>query len=103
MARENVARNDLADIVRVELGSVGPDQPFSETYDVVVANNIAKILIELAAGMTSAVRAGGTLILSGIADYWEESVRETYEALGWRLVQREQDDWVMLIFRHPEE
>jgi ribosomal protein L11 methyltransferase len=103
VARENVARNDLADIVRVELGSVGPDQPFSETYDVVVANNIAKILIELAAGMTSAVRAGGTLILSGIADYREESVRETYEALGWRLVQREQDDWVMLIFRHPEE
>jgi ribosomal protein L11 methyltransferase len=103
VAQGNVARNGLGDIVRVELGSVDPGQPFSGTYDVVVANNMNSILIELAAGMTSAVRAGGTLILSGIADYREESVRETYEALGWRLVQREQDDWVMLIFRHPEE
>ena len=102
VAQENVARNCLGDVVRVALGSVEPGQPFSGTYDVVVANNFARILIELADGMTSAVRAGGTLILSGMADFREERVRETYEALGWRVVQREQDTWVMLVFRQPE-
>jgi ribosomal protein L11 methyltransferase len=103
VAQGNVARNCLGDIVRVELGSLGPGQPFSGTYDVVVANNMARILIELAAGMTSAVRAGGTLILSGMADFREEQVREAFETLGWRLVQREQDKWVMLVLRQPED
>jgi ribosomal protein L11 methyltransferase len=103
VAQENVARNSLGDVIRVELGSLGPGQPISGTYDVVVANNMARILIELAAGMTSAVRAGGTLILSGMADFREEQVREAFEALGWRVVQREQDTWVMLVLRQPED
>ena len=103
VAQENVARNGLGDIVRVELGSVGPGQPFSGTYDVVVANNMTSILIELAAGMTSAVRPGGTLIISGMTDFREKEVREAYEVLGWRVVQREQDKWVMLILRQPED
>jgi ribosomal protein L11 methyltransferase len=103
VAQGNVARNGLGDIVRVELGSLAPGQPFSGTYDVVVANNMAGILIQLAAGMTSAARAGGTLILSGMTDFREEEVRETFEALGWRLEQREQNKWVMLILRQLEE
>jgi ribosomal protein L11 methyltransferase len=103
VARQNVARNGLGDVIRVELGSLGPGQPFSGTYDVVVANNMARILIELAAGMTGAVRAGGTLILSGIADFREAQVREAFETLGWRIVQREQNTWVMLVLRQPED
>jgi len=103
VAQGNVARNGLGDIVRVELGSVDPGQPFSGTYDVVVANNMNSILIELAAGMTSAVRPGGTLIISGMTDFREKEVREAYEVLGWRVVQREQDKWVMVILRQPED
>ena len=103
VARENVERNGLGDIVRVELGSVGPGQPFAGTYNVVVANNMARILIALAAGMTNAVRAEGTLILSGMTEFREAEVREAFEALGWRLVRREQSKWVMLIFRQADD
>jgi ribosomal protein L11 methyltransferase len=101
VAQGNVERNGLEGTVRVGLGSVGPGQPFAGTYDVAVANNMAGILIELAAGMTDAVRAGGTLILSGMLAFREEEVRQVFEALGWCLVRREQSKWVMLIFRKP--
>jgi hypothetical protein len=37
-----------------------------------------------------------------MADFREEEVRETYEALGWRVVQRKQDKWVLLMFRQFE-
>jgi ribosomal protein L11 methyltransferase len=103
VARDNVERNGLGDIVRVELGSVGPGQPFSGMYHVAVANNMAGILIALAAGMTNAVQAGGTLILSGMTEFREKEVREAFEALGWRLVRREQSKWVMLIFRQADD
>ena len=103
VAQDNVERNGLGNIVRVALGSVGPGQPFPGLYDVVVANNMASILIKLATGMTSAVQDGGTLILSGMLDSREEEVRETFEALGWRVVQREQRKWVMLVLRRFED
>ncbi len=46
--RENAERNGVADRIAVELGSVGPGQPFQgQHYDVVLANIIARILIEL--------------------------------------------------------
>ena len=33
----------------------------------------------------------------------EKEVREAYEVLGWRVVQREQDKWVMVVLRQPED
>ncbi|HEU5432125.1 MAG TPA: 50S ribosomal protein L11 methyltransferase, partial [Thermomicrobiales bacterium] len=43
-ARENAARNGVADRVRIEAGSVGPGAPFAGDYDLVLANIIARIL-----------------------------------------------------------
>ena len=102
VARETAERNGVADIVRIAQGSVGPGEPFQgESYDLVVANNPARIQLALASSMTQAVRAGGTLILSGIADFREASVREAFEALGLRLVRRELDRWLLLVWRRP--
>jgi ribosomal protein L11 methyltransferase len=47
-ARETVERNGVGGIVRVALGSLGPEGPFPGPYDLVVANIIADVLIELA-------------------------------------------------------
>ncbi|MGH2615604.1 MAG: 50S ribosomal protein L11 methyltransferase, partial [Thermomicrobiales bacterium] len=47
-ARENAERNGVGSIVRVEPGSVGEGEPFQGEYDLVAANIIARILIELA-------------------------------------------------------
>lgn len=99
-ARENADRNGVAAIVQVELGSVGAGEPFQGEYDLVVANIIARILIELSVALASAVRAEGTLILGGIIDSKEESVREAFTNLGLQIVGREtREDWVVLIAR----
>ncbi len=101
-ARENAERNGVADVVNVEQGSVGPGEPFQGEYDLVVANIIARILIELAPGLAKAVRPGGTLILGGIIDVKEPAVRGAFEAMGLTVDRREErEDWVVLVLRKP--
>ena len=101
-ARENAHRNGVGAVVRIEQGSVGAGEPFQGEYDVVVANIIARILIDLASSLVKAVRPGGTLILGGIIDVKEAAVHDTFEEIGLSLVRRETcEDWVSLVLRRP--
>lgn len=100
--RENAARNGVGSIVRVATGSVGDDQPFQGEYDLVVANIIARVLIELAPALSRSVVTGGTLILGGIIDVKESAVRDAFLASGTTLSRREQqEDWVALVLHKP--
>lgn len=101
-ARENAARNGVAHIVSVELGSVGHGEPFQGEYDLVVANIIARVLIELSEALTNAVRPGGTLILGGVIDVKEDAVQDAFAARGLQLLRRAtREDWVVLVLRKP--
>lgn len=101
-ARENAQRNGVGAIIRVEHGSVGPEEPFQGTYDLVVANIIARVLAELAPALTAAIRPGGILILGGIIDIKEETVTEAFAAQPLEFVRREtREDWVVLVYRKP--
>lgn len=102
-ARENVARNGMTGRVRVELGSVGPGEPFAgESYPLVLANIIARILIELAPGLAAATAPGGTLVLSGVIEGREPAVRRAVEGQGLVFARRAQaEDWVALVYRRP--
>lgn len=102
-AAENAERNGVAKQVRTSLGTADPDGQFQGPYDVVVANIISRILVELSRGLTKAVGPGGTLILSGVIESREPLVREAFEPRGFQLIHREQiDDWVGLTYRAPE-
>src|SRR5215210_3690743 len=87
-ARENADRNGVGSVVRIEQGSVGEGQPFQGEYDLVVANIIARILIELAPDVAKAVRAGGTLVLGGIIDVKEAAVCNAFNEIGLTLLRR---------------
>jgi len=101
-ARDNAVRNGVADRVRVEEGSVGARAPFSGEYRLVLANIIARILIELAPGLVAATAPGGALILSGVIESKEPAVRRTFDALGMVFDRRTQmEDWVALVYRRP--
>jgi ribosomal protein L11 methyltransferase len=101
-ARENVERNGVTSIVRVEAGSAGEGQPFQGEYDLVVANIIARILIDLAPALARSVVAGGTIILGGIIDVKEQGVRDAFFATGLTLLRRDQqEDWVALVLHKP--
>lgn len=98
-ARENAARNNVGDKVHVELGSVGEGQPFQGEYDLVVANIIARILVELSDDLHRAVRPGGTLILAGIIDMKEQSVLDSFSRPDLHLAHRTtMEDWISLTF-----
>lgn len=100
---ENAARNGVADRIDVRLGSVGPDEPFQGQYDVVFANIIARILIELAEPIVAATKPGSPMVLAGIIQEREQDVVDTFAALGASVENRRQhDDWVSLVLRrHP--
>ena len=101
-ARDNVARNGVAARINIEVGSVGEGQPFAGAYDLVLANIIARILIELAPGIARAVAPGGALALSGIIESREPAVRRVYETEGLCFDRRFQiEDWVALVYRRP--
>jgi ribosomal protein L11 methyltransferase len=97
-AGENAARNGVADRFSVARGSVGPGEPFAGPYDVVLANIIARILIELADHLVGATRPGGHLVLAGIIASRESEVVEAFASLGAAVDTRRQiDDWVSLM------
>ncbi len=97
---ENAARNGVADRIDVRLGSVGPGEPFQAQYDVVFANIIARILIDLAEAIVEATKPGAPMVLAGIIQEREQDVIDAFAALGATVEHRRQhDDWVSLVLR----
>jgi ribosomal protein L11 methyltransferase len=99
-ARENVERNGLAGEITIEEGSAGPNGPFPGTYDVVVANIIARILIEITDDLVHSVAPNGVLILSGVIQDREADVADAFEKRDFEVFWRDQiEDWVGMILR----
>ena len=95
----NVRRNRLARVIRAREGSA----PSGEgPFDVVLANLIASLLINLADGLVADLRPGGTLVVSGIFLTRETSVVEAFAARGLGLANRwAEGDWVALELHRP--
>jgi ribosomal protein L11 methyltransferase len=92
----NASRNEVGSTVRARLGSVptgaGP-------FDVIVANLIASLLVDLADPIGAELAPGGTLVASGIFADREAEVVRAFEARGLAVVGRTaEDDWVGLEF-----
>ncbi len=97
-ARGNVVVNGVQEIVSVRGGSL-PE--VSGSYDLVVVNILAKVIVEMArGGLAVRVRPGGTLIAAGIIADQEPEVVTALEWGGLTLAERRQsEDWVCLMFR----
>lgn len=95
----NARRNRLSRLIRAREGSA----PSGEgPFDVVLANLIASLLITLADGLAADLRAGGTLIASGIFLTREEAVVEAFAGRGLVVTNRwAEGDWVALELRRP--
>lgn len=96
---DNAALNDLSDVISVELGSVGEGEPFwGEQYDVVLANIIARVLIELSEAIVAHTKSGGKIVLAGIIETREQDVRDAFTAAGATVINRRfAEDWVSLV------
>ncbi len=77
VARENAARNGA----EIELTGA-PVDAIPGTFDLVVANILANVLVALAPALAAKVAPGGVLLLSGILAPQEEEVRRAHVAAG---------------------
>lgn len=97
VALENAARNGVA----LEL-TTDPVESIGGTFDVVVANILANVLVALAPALARKVAAGGVLLLSGILGPQEDEVRRAHVAQGLSPLpggDRRDGEWSLLALR----
>ena len=94
---QNVERNGISAQVGVGQGSTAAARP-GAPYDLIVANILASVIIEMSPALHDLVKPGGTVISSGIFIDRGDSVVEALERAGLPVRQREQEgDWLCLI------
>jgi ribosomal protein L11 methyltransferase len=99
VARENARRNGAA----LELTGAAVDE-IAGTFDVVVANILANVLVELAPALAARVAPGGVLLLSGILGPQEEEVRRAHVEAGLQALgdgDRRDGEWSLLALGKP--
>jgi ribosomal protein L11 methyltransferase len=99
VARANARVNRVARRVRV-VDAAGFGHALlrrARPFDLVLANILARTLIELAPAMQRAVRSGGIAILSGLLSHQAREVCAIYRAAGFQLLGcRLRDEWTAL-------
>ncbi|MBE9013823.1 50S ribosomal protein L11 methyltransferase [Pseudanabaenaceae cyanobacterium LEGE 13415] len=109
-----IQKNSVNDLVRVDQASLGKGTDLghwmggevgeiqsiatTETFDVIVFNVFARIIIDLSDDLTQALRPNGCLILAGFTIEYESQLLETLSE--FELVDRGQSgDWIALVLR----
>jgi ribosomal protein L11 methyltransferase len=101
-ARENVELNGVSHVVSVGKSDMKDDDAPPGLYDLVFANIIARILVELSVSIATAAKPGGVVILGGIIESRESLVIDCYRGAGLSLMDRERvGDWVGQVWKKP--
>lgn len=90
--RENAERNGVAERIHTPALDAIDAAPF----DIVLANILAKPLIELADTLARHTRANGDLVLSGLLSRQADDVRRAYAAAFDFAPDAARDDWIRL-------
>jgi ribosomal protein L11 methyltransferase len=91
----NARHNRVGRRIRAREGSIPSDEG---PFDLVLANLISGVLIEIAEDLAAEVVSGGTLIASGIFIDREPATRQALEAAGFVIEgRRHETDWVALV------
>jgi ribosomal protein L11 methyltransferase len=95
--RRNARLNGVQQKIDARQGSVPLANGDATTFDVVAANLIASLLIDLAEALSATVKVGGRLLASGIFVDRESDVRSAFESVGMHVVGSTfETDWVAL-------
>ncbi|WP_456379678.1 50S ribosomal protein L11 methyltransferase [Thiolapillus sp.] len=90
--RSNALQNGVAN----RLETFSPGEFPSQAADVVLANILANVLIELAPQIKSLLKPGGQLVLSGILHHQAADVTRAYAPQNLFSPPSQQEDWVRL-------
>lgn len=95
VAQENIALNKVDDRARVWRGDLGT--ALTGQADVVVANIIADVIIELLGDLKRLLRPEGEFLAGGIIDYRAAEVESRMAEAGLEVVERwEEAGWIMI-------
>jgi ribosomal protein L11 methyltransferase len=98
VTRENCALNHVEDIVEVYEGTL--NDIAVEKSDIIVANIIADVIIDLAKIVENYIKEKGLLITSGIIKEKKDRVIETYTQKGFTCEETAEDgEWVAIVFK----
>jgi ribosomal protein L11 methyltransferase len=97
--RENAARNGLAPLVDV----AERIEAVTGTFDIVLANILARPLVELASRLARLVRPGGEIVLAGLLTRQAAEVAQAYEPWFDIAPKAERDGWTLLAGRRRAE
>ncbi len=98
VARENVERNGVSHLVRVNESNLLA--AVTDRYDVIVANIIARIIISALPEVVKHLKADGTFVASGIIREKADQVAEELEQHGFEVLQRrDSGEWVAFVAR----
>lgn len=100
VASENVAINDVADLVAVAEGAIGTVS--GRRFDLILANIIASVLADIAKDLTAALKPGGEVLASGIIDERVDLVRSAFTDAGLEIADAiSEGDWWLIVARSP--
>lgn len=100
-AEENVRVNGVADRVTVLQGDAGQLLALVAPVQVVLANIISSVLVDLLPHVERALTPGGTAIVSGILQEERAHMRSVLASAGWRVVAEDAEDiwWSATVVR----
>lgn len=99
VARENLDKNNIDpgryDLIQGTLADYDP--PGDTQFDVVVANILARVIVDIIPEIKTRVKPGGTVILSGIIQEQKKEVIDALHHSGFTVAEvREEGEWVAL-------
>jgi ribosomal protein L11 methyltransferase len=100
-AEDNVRLNEVADVVTVLAGDAAALLPLLAPVDVILANIVSGVLIEILPIIAASLSESGFVILSGIlAEERNEMLAELSDG-GWTVTEEDYEDewWSVLITR----
>jgi ribosomal protein L11 methyltransferase len=99
IAVENLRRNGV-DAQRFFVNCANLAEGIKETYDIVVANILSQVILDLLNDIGSVLKAGGIFICSGIVDKNEKQVVTAMRKIGFEILEiSSQDGWVAIAGR----
>lgn len=104
VARENAALNRVSNIVRIRRATLGTHAPrdvpqhTGTSYDLVLANILSKVIVDMLPDLAGALDAGGTLVASGITQEQAGKVAGAFRKAAVAVRECAQEDgWVAII------
>lgn len=109
-ARENMQVNQLDEAQwHFYAGNLITDQAIQRregnaSYDIVVANILADVIIPMAPHLFPCLKPAGILITSGIIDFKEQEVKQALQNAGFEIKQiNHQGEWVNITAQKPAQ